>query len=74
MNVDIAVTNKDCEKCCCSRIIDISSDYEEHKYSCSLGYSIEGQFDTNKKGCGLEDGHYFLSGKMTVNKIRTKKR
>lgn len=60
MNFDFYRTNEDCEKCARSRVVDISSDYEEHKWECDLGYIIEGQLDTSNKGCKLSKGKYYI--------------
>ena len=60
MNFDFYRTNEDCEKCARSRVVDISSDYEEHRWECDLGYIIEGQLDTSNKGCKLSKGKYIM--------------
>jgi len=61
MNVDWYFTNEDCKKCCFSRVVDNSHEYESHYYSCDLGHNIEGQMDDNKKGCRLIAGEYYQS-------------
>jgi hypothetical protein len=61
MNFDYYRTNEDCKKCARSRVVDISRDYEEHQWECDLGYRIEGQLDTNNKGCKLSKGKYYVA-------------
>lgn len=59
MNADWCFTNKDCEACCFSRIVDISSDFVQHEFQCDLRHRIEGQMDTTKKQCGLKENQCY---------------
>lgn len=61
MNWDYYDTNEDCKSCCCSHVVDISSEYEEHVWKCTKGHSINLQNDTNRKQCGLKSGEYYSS-------------
>ena len=70
MNCDWYFTNKDCKKCCFSRVVDISSDYEAHEYQCDKKHRIEGQMDVNKKGCKLSAGEYYVAGKVSIHKTK----
>ena len=69
MFCDWYFTNEDCKRCSYSRVVDISSDYEAHEWQCIKGHIIEGQFDLNKKGCGLLEGIYYVTKVIeTTNK------
>lgn len=54
-------TNDDCSKCGKSFIeTECTSEYEPGKwFTCKDGHKIEGQFDEDKKGCGLPKGSYY---------------
>lgn len=67
MDYDFYTTNEDCEKCDCSRVVDISTEYEDHQWECDKGHNIEGQLSCDKKGCGLPEGNYYMTT-YTVNK------
>jgi len=72
MNCDWYFTNKDCESCCHSQVVDVSSDYEAHQWQCNLRHNIDGQMDPAKKQCGLLAGeHYKADTTYSIKKTKS---
>lgn len=52
-------TNKDCKQCDYCLLRDISSDYEEYEYYCTLTNIVISYVLTKNKPCGLKGGKIY---------------
>lgn len=61
MDFNNPTTHPDCEACCKSLIVNISSDYRHEVFKCTCGYKIQNLKKTAKKPCGLPDKVYYTA-------------